>query len=187
MTCLSPFLQPSPVALRLKEGAAQAVPVAMPCTHFGVCKHLLPRLIAFSTSIPNESCRGAGGEGWWQFYPSMSRRWCDPAERAPAAGPDRRWGHRPGRAEEGGQSSAEGMRWGPAVLRKVPGQELWGELCAMSGLASLCSSVPSGGTESEWIGTPLFICSYPRSEMQGMSGIAPLEQGLSARIHIPPC
>lgn len=56
----------------------------------------------------------------------------------------------------------------------------------MSGLVSLCSSVPSGGTGSDGIRTRLLICSYPRSEMQGMSGIAPLEQGLSARIHIPP-
>lgn len=73
---------------------------------------------------------------------------------------------------------------GPAVLGKVLGEELWGELCAMSGLLSLCSSVPSGGTGSDGIGTRLLICSYLRSEMQGMSGI--LEQGLSARIHIPP-
>lgn len=71
--------------------------------------------------------------------------------------------------------------WGRCWVRRC-----WGELCAMSGLVSLCSSVPSGGTGSDGIRTRLLICSYPRSEMQGMSGIAPLEQGLSARIHIPP-
>lgn len=71
--------------------------------------------------------------------------------------------------------------WGRCWVRRC-----WGELCAMSGLVSLCSSVPSGGTGSDGIGTRLLICSYSRSEMQGMSGIAPLEQGLSARIHIPP-
>lgn len=60
---------------------------------------------------------------------------------------------------------------GPAVLGKVLGEELWGELCAMSGLLSLCSSVPSGGTGSDGMGTRLLICSYLRSEMQGMSGI----------------
>lgn len=47
------------------------------------------------------------------------------------------------------------------VLGKVPAEELRGELRAMARLVSLCSSVPSGGTGSDGIGTRLFNLFVP--------------------------
>lgn len=155
-----------------------------PCSaHLLLCANSSSRCLSqLGTLIPSDKA-AEGSEGKAGVSSTLREQGCcDPAARA-------RLGTRSWLGGGGTAALPRGWLWGSGALRgwgRGWQRRCRGELRAMSGLLSLCSSVPSGGTGSDGNRARLLICSYPRSEMQGMSGTAPLEQGLSARIHIPP-